>query len=384
MSSGSEFLREQFVFCLDVARKRWRLFVGPILVACVLSAVAIKLAPTKYTSSSLIMLQAANRAPGGAGGAPYVNTFEQVKAAEAWLKSQVEAIETWLKSDQVLAELLPQMTGYKPPETQAAKIVQMRRLAASVSLEVVNNSVLEIKMIGASPTDLGRDLEIVIARLLEGLTGPERSIFSAPQFVQIKRTEEAAAAEAELMRAIEAEGFQAPLQIRAELHQLWTLKRNSRGGSASTILQTDKQVSGLSAQAAETAERLRQLIGATPAKVAELERLYAAYQDAADRQAASKMQPVPSRSNYVSIFSSPDDLLVIGRPKDPIAGESAARKYAIAGVLLSVLLGCGLVVVAELMGGVLRMRRQYEEASGLPVVARIARIPGLSRPGRAL
>lgn len=365
MGVGSEFLREQLVFFLDIVRKRWLLFVVPIIATSLLSFAAVKLAPTKYTASSLIMLQAANRAPSGFGGGYHGNTVEQVQAVEAWLKS-----------DQVLAELVPLMTGYTPPETPIAAMVQMRLLAASLSLEVVGNSVLQIKMEGNSPEGLGRNLETVLSRLMEGLTGPEQNIFSAPQFVQMRRNEETAAAEAALMRAIEAGGFQAPLQIRAELHQLWAITKNSQqiGGGHGM---PSGQVAGAGNGAQEdAADRLRRSISDDPAKLAELERLYAAYQDAADRQAAFRAQAGAPRSNYVSIFSSPDDLLIIGRPKDPIAGESAARKIAIAGVLLSVVLGSGLVLLAELMGGVLRTRREYESAAGLPV---LARMPKLSR-----
>ncbi len=349
MGIGSEVLREYLVLFLDIVRKRWLLLVVPIAVASALSMAAMKLAPTKYTASSLILLQAANRAPGSYGGGSYTNTVEQVQAVEAWLKS-----------DQVLAELVPRMTGFKPPETPFQSIGQRRALAASLSLEVVGNSVLQIKMESPNPVGLGRNLEMVLSRLMEGLTGPEQNIFSAPQFVRLRRDEEAAAAEAALMRAIEADGVQAPAQIRAELHQLWAMSRNIRSPGQ-----------------AEEADKLRRAISDDTARLAELERLYATYREAADRQAAFQAHAGAPRSNYVSFFNSPDDLLIIGRPSDPIAGESSARKIAIVGMFLSIVLACGLVVLAELMSSVLRTRREFEMTAGVPVVARIGRISGL-------
>jgi hypothetical protein len=48
-----------------------------------------------------------------------------------------------------------------------------------------------------------------------------------------------------------------------------------------------------------------------------------------------------------------------------------------AGMLLSLVLGGGLVVLAELMSCVLRTRREFEMTSGVPVVARIGKISGL-------
>lgn len=368
MSVASDLLRERLVFVLDIVRKRWLLFCIPVVLASLLSAVAMKLAPTKYTANSLILLQAANRSVGGSGNMQLSNTLDQVLAVEAWLKS-----------DQVLAELVPQMSGYTPPSTPVDLIVQMRRLAGSLSLQLVSGSVLEVKLESRNPKGLGRNLEIILSRIMEGLTGPEKNIFSAPQFVHMRRSEDMAAAEAALMRAIEAGGFQAPLQVRAELHQLWAMTRNSRSdsryttaaGQASGPSGSEKAVNGDS-----SANRLRRSISDDPKKLEELERLYAAYQEASDRQAAFQVQAGPPRSNYVSIFSSPEDLLIIGRPQDPIAGQSAAHKLAVGAMLMSVIGGCGVVLLAELFNGLLRTRREFESASGLPVVARLTTMPG--------
>lgn len=346
MGIGSDFIREQLVFALDIVRKRWILLCIPIVLASMLAFVAVHLAPTKYTASSVILLQGANRNVGGFSGVQHANTVEQV-----------QAIEAWLKSDQIIAELLPQMTGYKPPESPMERLVQSRIFAASLSLEVVGNSVLQIKLTGDSPEGLGRNLEAVLSRLMGGLTGPEQNIFSAQQFLNMHRSEEALATERALVRAIEAGGLQSPPQVRAVLHQLWMITRQGPPADPTT------------------ADRLRRSISENLQLVAELERLYSAYRDAADKQAAVG-QAGPARNTYVGIFSSPENLLIVGRPKDPLVGESAARKLAIAGVLVGVIAGFGLVLVAELMGGVLRTRRDHESACGLPVMARMSTIPG--------
>ena len=346
MGIGSDFLREQLVFALDIVRKRWLLLCIPIVLASVLAYAAVHLAPTKYTASSVILLQGANRNVGGFSGAQHANTVEQV-----------QAIEAWLKSDQIIAELLPQMTGYKAPESPIERLVQMRVFAASLSLEVVGNSVLQIKLTGDRPDGLGRNLESVLSRLMGGLTGPEQNIFSAQQFLNMHRSEEAIATERELVRAIEVSGLQqSPPQVRAVLHQLWMLKRQGQPADAAA------------------ADRLRRSISENAKLVGQLAQLYSAYRNAADRQAALG-QAGPARSTYVGIFSSPENLLIVGRPKDPLVGESAARKLAIAGVLLGVVAGFGLVVVAELLGGVLRTRRDHEAASGLPIMARLSKMP---------
>lgn len=369
MGAGSQSLREQLVAILDIARRRWPLFVIPVLLASLLSWIAVQIAPTKYTASSLIMLQAANRAPTGSPGGVYSNAVEQVQAVEAWLKS-----------DQILAELAPRMAGYKPPQSPVAAMVQLRLLAASLSLEMVGNSVLQIGMVSDKPEGLGRNLEIVLSRLMEGLTGPEQSIFSAPQFLAMRRKEEVANAEAALMRAIEVHGAEAPQQVRSNLHRIWTATAQKSDFTARA--RSNPRPLTDSILSAELLERLRPAIAKDPAEVAELEKLYATYQAAVERLEAAEDPSQMSRNNYVSIFSSPQDLLIIGRPKDPISGESAVRRIAIAGVLFSTVLGAGLIFLAELMGGVLRTRRDFQAVTPLPVLARVPRLAPPTAPLR--
>lgn len=364
MGKSPEFLRDQLVAILDILQQRWKLLVVPVIVTSLLAFVAMKLAPTTYTSTSMILLQAANRGSAMGGGGYQLNTMEQLQAVEAWLKS-----------DQIMADLVPRMVGYKPPATPIEAMVQKRVLASSLSLEAVGNSVLQIKMDSDKPEGLGRNLETVLTRLMEGLTGPEQSIFSAPQFMKMRRNEELAAAEAALTRAIDDAGVENPQKIRSDLHRLWAVGRGRRPLHAAG----QEGVTGLGAGVvtisdAEAAHQLRGSIGLPSPVLAELERLYDGYQAAADKLAAVQTQPGSARSNYVSIFSSPDDLLIIGRPQDPLTGQSSARKIAIAAVLLSVVLGAGLVVLAEMLGGPLRTRRDFEVVTEIPVLARMPKV----------
>jgi capsular polysaccharide biosynthesis protein len=367
MGISTEMLREYIVFAIDVVRRRWLLLVVPVLLAGIIGVITVKLSPTKYTATSLLLLQGANRTPSGAGPIQQLNAVEQVRALEAWLKS-----------DQVLADLLPQMSDYKPPSTPAEFLIQTRVLAASLSLQLVGASVLEISLQGRRPQGLGRSLEIVIARLMEGLTGPEQNVLSAPQFMLMRRSEDVTLTENALMSAIEKAGFQTPLQVRTELQQLGVMSQKRAAAGASAGDGTGRPAIPANAlddeKADEAADRLRRAISSDPKLVEELERLYAAYQTALDRQESLRKQPNASRSNYVSIFDSPDNLLVIGRPKDPIFGESVAKKPAVAGILLSIMMACGLVFLAELFDSRLRTRKDHETVAGLPVVARLGKI----------
>lgn len=349
MGIATEALREYIVVAIDVVRRRWLLLFLPVLIAAVAGIAAVKLTPKMYTTTSMLLIQGANRTPTGGGPVQQLNALEQVRALEAWLKS-----------DQVLAELLEQMPGYRPALSPERLLIQTRILAASLSLELVGNSVLQISLQGRSPAGLGRQLEVVIARLMEGLTGPEQNVLSAPQFMLMRRSEDVALAENTLMRAIEAGGSQSPQQVRTMLHQLW---KSSHGGST----ESDQ------GEAATT--RLRSAISGDRLYVQQLEALYAAYQTALAREESLRRQGGSNRSNYVGIFDSPDNLLVVGRPRDPIFGESIAKKPAIGGILLSVLLAGGLVVVVELLEGRLRTRKEFEAVAGIPVIARLGRTP---------
>ena len=352
MLIGTETIREYLVFALDVVRRRWMLLLFPVLIAGIAGVTAVKLAPKKYTTNSLLLLQGANRTTPGGGPVQQLNAFEQVRALEAWLKS-----------DQILSELLPQLSGYKPPSSPAELLIQTRILAASLSLELVGNSVLQISLQGGNPKGLGRNLEIVIARLMEGLTGPEQNVLSAPQFMLMRRSEDVDLSRQALTQAIKAGQFESPREIEALLKQLWTLNRSPPNGS------------GSDEESNETAARLRSDISSDPATVRHLEKLYADYQTALYRENQLKQQGSPKRGNYVSIFDSPDNLLVIGRPKDPIFGESVAKKPAIGGILLSFFLAGGLVILVELLEGRVRMRKDFEGVTGLPVVARLGKLP---------
>ena len=361
MGFGSEFVLERLVAILDVIRRRWIFLCLPVALAVALAALSVYLAPTKYVASSLILLQGANRSTPGFGA----NSMQRMSALE-----QIGAVEAWLKSDQVLADLLPQLTGHAAPRRGDQLFAEMNALRRALTLELVGGSVLEVKLEGRSPAGLGRKLEIIVSRLMEGLTGPEQNIFSASQFVLMRQREKLAAADAALTDAIAATGIQAPLKVRADLKRLWMLAP-TRGSEKPTA-----SASGPTPVArdlsAEAAEQLRRTISEDPKIVAELERRYATLQAVQAKYDAIQPPSGAARSNYVGIFDAPDNLLIIGRPEDPIVGESVARKLAIVGILLSLIGGAGIVFLVELFGGLLRTRREYEVASGLPVVARLA------------
>lgn len=368
MVAALEQVREYAVILLDVIRRRWVLLCVPVGIALVVALVAVKLAPTKYVATSLILLQGANRT----GGTNY--STQRMNAAE-----QIGALEAWLKSDQVLLGILPEFadedTERKVPDEPARQYAMMEGIRRSLTLDLIGGSVLAVRLEGQRSKGLAKRVEVIVARLMEGLIGPEQNIFSAPQFVLLFAKEEKAGAELALARAAAAANPAAPEAVKAQLKRLAEIDRqlerqsSTRGATSASAADASGRVEELQ----RAANDLRRSISPDPQATDALEQLYSQYERAQAKYDQMKEQS-SARANYVGIFEAPQNLLVIGRPNDPLVGESAARKFAIAGVLLSLLAGGALIVLAELFEGRLRTRREFEAASGLPVVGRIGRL----------
>lgn len=347
MTTLLDSIREYAVYGISVLQRRWLLIAVPVALAMLLSFVAIQTAPTKYTAKALILLQGANRSVMGVGeNSQRENVLEQVRAVDAWVKS-----------DEVLSEILPLMQeSSAEPLSPTELSFAMTALRASLSFELVGNAALEVRLDGSKAEGLGSKLELILSRIMEGLTGPEKSILSAQQFMLLKAGEQVKAAEADLGSALVAAGLHDSPEVRASLKQMSEARRLPRTEGTGVEQQPIFDSGPISA---ETASKLVTLYD----KHAAAEEAFAVF----EAQAGS------ARSNYVAIFNSPDNLLIIGRPRDPILGQSSARKYAILSILLSIFGGGAMIVLAELMNGILKSRGDFERVSGLPVVARVAK-----------
>lgn len=354
MSLNLEMLREILVVLLDIAKRRWKVFLTPPLVAILLGSCAMRAAPTKYVASSSILLSGANRASNSSWQQPILPA------------DQAAAVDAWLKSDQVLTSLLPALMDGEIPESLEQRDVLVKQLRARLTLEPVGGSVLEIKLTDSKAEGLGRKLELIIARLLEALIGPDQGLFNAAQFVVTTRADAFKAADDALSRAIASLPSQPPEGARTKLRQLADLRGQLR--RAGNGLSGDR--SALEASIA----KLRDEISTDEAVIDNLDRLYTA-------QLAAKMalDATTSSSNtraYVGIFSAPENLVVIGRPQDPLVGQNSALKLVAALLLLSLILGGGLVVAIEMLATRLRWRREFENLTDLPVIARMPKISG--------
>ncbi len=342
---------EYVVLAIAIARKRWQHFVIPMILALAAGAVLTKIAPKTYTTKSLILLQSANRTTGLTGP-------QSILAREAVLQ-QISAIDAWIKSDQVLRDLLPKLVEGKQLHGETLN-THVRALRTSLSLELIGNSALEIRLVGLEARGLARKLEIIIERIMDGLTGPEQSILNASQFITLRRTEEVRAAEMALEREIVALGSADPGSVVARLRQM-------------AEIQARANAAGVGDAAAEQMNVIRQTISREIGPTAKLEALYARLQEANAR--ANRLRGRAHNSgNYFGIFDTPENLLLVGRPQDPLYGENSWKKAIIALLLLCAMLTAGIVILVELLSGRARLQGEFEKLTGVPVVARFPRL----------
>ena len=77
----------------------------------------------------------------------------------------------------------------------------------------------------------------------------------------------------------------------------------------------------------------------------------------------------------MATIGSPDKLVIIGRPSDPVRGRSSGLKLAVLIAALGFGIGIGLSLLLEYLNTRLRTKDEVEKLTNLPVVARLPRLP---------
>lgn len=348
-TSFAGMAREYLVMAAGIVLRRWKHFLAPIAVATALVLVGVKMSPTTYVARALLLIQSANR--------PVVGV-SQAQGTRQTVLDQMAALDAWLKSDEVLGSLLPGLVDPALLTSPERIWSQMKIMRTRISMELVGGSAIEVRLEGSDPAGLGGRLEVILERLMEGLLRPERGILSAQQFLEVHQREAVLVAEAALSRAIVESGLPDTDKLRPILKQLNDLKLQQISGVETAVT--------VSAQM----DSLRQQISDDPRVLARLELLYAQYHVA--RQGLSDSHGVAAKQrNYVGIFESPENLLLVGRPQDPVYGERPAKKIGVALILLCALLSAAYAATMELLYGALVTAGQFASVTGLPVIARV-------------
>lgn len=381
-----KMLIERFVLVLHVLRRRWRLALLPLLLLAPLAAYLAYATPVKYIAKSVILLQSANRGTSAGGSA----AFPRHAVIE-----QISVIEAWLKSDHILGSLLPQLMDDVVPSEPTSLQQQLAILRRVLVFELVGNAVLEVRLEGVNSKGLGRKLEIIITRLLEGMLSPDDGILSAERMVALRRSEALQEMEQALNGVIEPAGMGPTDVVKGKLAQIYLLQKESlsrvtgltegrNAASGGPVLDRPMAVGepGLRGGARSLDKpRLDQQLAAERAALTldarlleRLERQFAAYEEARSSFETARQSATTKSDTYVRVFDAPASLTVVGRPRDPLFGESNRRKLFLAGVFVSLVIGAGLIVVAELFDHRLLARQDFESIAGVPVIARLSKI----------
>ena len=356
-TSIAQMICEYLMLVLDVVRRRWQVLVLPVALALPAAVFAVKVMPKQYVAKSLVLVQSSN---GAAANTQNIN-------------EQVRAIEAWLKSDHVLTNLLPELIDTSNITNKLDMSVKVNMLRSAIRFRPLGGTAYEISLTLSTPDGLGRKLETVLARIMESLTGPNQGIFSASQFVLRRRSEALRVGREDLHAAITSAGLSTPELVESYLKTIIDL--NDRIASLTKNNQADSRAASLATDLAQQRQRTERLISIDPNVVSGLLQQYGKYQ-----QAQAEFEPLRERlsaqnNNYVGIFDPTASLVIVGRPQDPIFGSSPAKKIAVAIVFLSILCACGLVLLLELFYPGVRMRSEFEDLAGVTVVARFPKLP---------
>ena len=344
---------ERFVEGIEFVKSRWRLILAPVAIIAPIAFIAVKSSPVRYVATSVILLRSPLSSGIVSSQTPQQNAIDQVKALEAWLKS-----------DLIIEQYLPKLSSEPLPADPFKFAAMIKETRSALKLSLVNNSVIEVQLEGSTRLGLGRKLEIVLTHLMEGLLRPgSAGVLSGGQLILTDRLEAWQKTQAEIADVIRSVGIE---PTNAILKQLGSLDQSPQTAPASSVSKTPAP----SEQEPGSINSLQTALASNP--VARTRLLDLRLRSDAGRAAyEAAKSSFPTDSRYVGVFDSPERLTVVGRPRDPLVGENPATKYGVAAIFLSLVAGLSLAWLADLLAPRLRSKKQFEELIGLPVIARL-------------
>jgi capsular polysaccharide biosynthesis protein len=169
------------------------LILTPLLLSIPLGLVAAFALPRAYVAKTLLLLQE------GGSDSPL---SREVRSPES-TRDRITGLQTLIKSERIMRAVLKEKDGGTFPESQVALAQAIQDLSRNLSLDVLTNDIIEVRLKGSKPQGMGRTLEIITGQLLESLLSPEENILTAPQMLVERRREQVEIAERALKAFIE-------------------------------------------------------------------------------------------------------------------------------------------------------------------------------------
>ncbi|MBS0243379.1 MAG: hypothetical protein JSS20_14465, partial [Proteobacteria bacterium] len=298
-------------------------------------------------------------------------------------------------------------------------------LADELTLELVGNDFLQLQLKARSPKDLGRKLEAVVSRFIEALL-PAQDLLSAMQVLVERRKEELEVADRDLKKLQSEIGPSVEDTLKVELGKYAALKSQldqaiaDREQASKSILALKRQVGALKNAAtkvnsgaqdsdkaatdaqkagvpADPNEELRKAEAQVVAidkeiqsitaigeqqrrKIDDLRRIDDRYQAAAAEvnKARSNYDAVVRRFNSPltvsaapNILNAPERIKIIDLPRDPVFPATSGMKVFVLAMAGALALSIALAGALELLDSTVRRADQFEQLTGVPVLARI-------------
>ena len=406
---------------IAAAWRRRVLLLTPMLVLLPLSILGAKFLPRTYVSTALMVMQESDRN----------NPFLKKSGVDYTLVKRINGLEAWLKSDHVLTQIFLPFRKYDPVSQPRLFKVELDEFRKSFYLELVGNDFLRFSLADHSPKNLGKKLEAITSRFLEGLLVPDTSVQSAGQLVlqshhkmlmaikaqrrQAERSYRAAAAKLDArtnsvllktqkkqlkkLRALYADNKNKLARLRMQQQHDGVMLENNVDAQKWRNADDEKKIKISSAsdrievgalhgvgdmerQQAVLKIRINRLENSinsamnTGGDLIQLEKRLA-QMNQAEQLAQQKYDQSSLRLANVNvqsplgILNAPEGIKIVDPPKDPVRPATSGLKIIAAGLLGAVFLGLGMAVLAELTDQRIFTAEETRELTGLRILGRL-------------
>ncbi len=154
---------------MEAGWRRRYLICVPIVLMIPLGLLAARMAPKTYEAKTILLLQEPSTAN------PFLDDF----AIGLNLKDRIGALRSLLRSEHILLGVLRERDVIADNAAPAEVALEVRNLAAAVSVELAGNNLIELRLSGGNPEGMGALLQAISDRFLDQLLSPAKSRLEA-------------------------------------------------------------------------------------------------------------------------------------------------------------------------------------------------------------
>jgi hypothetical protein len=159
---------------VEIGIRRRFLILTTLLAGIIAVPLALVQAPRSYTARALLLLQedAAHNPLSGEARRPDTSA------------DKISGLRALLRSDRLISEVLGEVRGAHFVNDARALSAAKEAMREAISVDAVGSEFFEIRLRGSHPRWMGRELEIIVARLIESIVSSDVSSSTAISFVE--------------------------------------------------------------------------------------------------------------------------------------------------------------------------------------------------------